>query len=74
MVKSARRSLTEEKDRVCHAITESIALEPLPPADLTAALRDGAFAARRWRSGAAAPAVCLSFKMIIGRRVAFSQS
>jgi len=48
---------TEEKDRVCHAITESLALvEPLPPADLTAVLRDQAFVEALAKRAAAAPA------------------
>ena len=55
---SALKELTaEEKDRVCHAITESIALEePLPPADLTAALREQAFSEALAKRAAAAPA------------------
>ena len=48
---------TEEKDRVCHAITESIALEePLPPADLKAGLREQAFSEALAKRAAAAPA------------------
>jgi hypothetical protein len=56
-LKALKELSAEEKDRVCHAITESIALEePLPPADLTAALRDDAFASALQKRAAAAPA------------------
>jgi hypothetical protein len=45
----------EEKDRVCHAITDAIGLEePLPPSDLKATLRDGAFADALAKRGRAA--------------------
>ena len=56
-LKALKELSAEEKDRVCHAITESIALEePLPPADLTAALRDEAFVSALQKRAAAAPA------------------
>ena len=54
-LKALKECSTEEKIGVCHAITESIALEePLPPADLTAALR-GSGAGEAGRRGAGLP-------------------